>query len=185
MYTYTYTSCIPHLTKPKRTPKTPLRKSPTVFRTVSHELSALLILSSVLYLLVHFHKNEKRRISLVFHAFLNRKQRNPICCTSKITWKVSSINKLHAKHSFSSNYIKNGLDNRSALLRHFGEIGPKSFVMFTLLTTSNLIVFFCVCLHSCSLFFCTVIEHLPQELRDRFTDMREMDLSVQSKNATD
>lgn len=27
----------------------------------------------------------------------------------------------------------------------------------------------------------TVIEHLPQELRDRFTDMRELDLSVQSK----
>lgn len=27
----------------------------------------------------------------------------------------------------------------------------------------------------------TVIEHLPQELRDRFTEMREMDLSVQSK----
>lgn len=26
-----------------------------------------------------------------------------------------------------------------------------------------------------------VIEHLPQELRDRFTDMREMDLTVQSK----
>jgi hypothetical protein len=26
-----------------------------------------------------------------------------------------------------------------------------------------------------------VIEHLPQELRDRFTEMREMDLSVQSK----
>lgn len=28
----------------------------------------------------------------------------------------------------------------------------------------------------------TVIEHLPQELRDRFTDMREMDLGVQSKS---
>jgi len=27
-----------------------------------------------------------------------------------------------------------------------------------------------------------VIEHLPQELRDRFTEMREMDLGVQSKN---
>lgn len=27
----------------------------------------------------------------------------------------------------------------------------------------------------------SVIEHLPQELRDRFTEMREMDLSVQSK----
>lgn len=27
----------------------------------------------------------------------------------------------------------------------------------------------------------TVIEHLPQELRDRFTEMRELDLSVQSK----
>lgn len=27
----------------------------------------------------------------------------------------------------------------------------------------------------------SVIEHLPQELRDRFTDMREMDLQVQSK----
>ena len=26
-----------------------------------------------------------------------------------------------------------------------------------------------------------VIEHLPQELRDRFTEMREMDLGVQSK----
>lgn len=26
----------------------------------------------------------------------------------------------------------------------------------------------------------SVIEHLPQELRDRFTEMREMDLSVQS-----
>lgn len=26
-----------------------------------------------------------------------------------------------------------------------------------------------------------VIEHLPQELRDRFTEMREMDLSVQSE----
>lgn len=26
-----------------------------------------------------------------------------------------------------------------------------------------------------------VIEHLPQELRDRFTEMRELDLSVQSK----
>lgn len=26
-----------------------------------------------------------------------------------------------------------------------------------------------------------VIENLPQELRDRFTDMREMDLTVQSK----
>jgi inhibitor of growth protein 3 len=26
-----------------------------------------------------------------------------------------------------------------------------------------------------------VIEHLPQELRDRFTEMREMDLQVQSK----
>jgi len=26
----------------------------------------------------------------------------------------------------------------------------------------------------------TVIEHLPQELRDRFTEMREMDLGVQS-----
>ncbi len=25
-----------------------------------------------------------------------------------------------------------------------------------------------------------VIEHLPQELRDRFTEMREMDLQVQS-----
>lgn len=25
-----------------------------------------------------------------------------------------------------------------------------------------------------------MIEHLPQELRDRFTDMREMDLTVQS-----
>lgn len=31
-----------------------------------------------------------------------------------------------------------------------------------------------------SIFSITVIEHLPQELRDRFTDMREMDLSVQS-----
>lgn len=28
-----------------------------------------------------------------------------------------------------------------------------------------------------------VIEHLPQELRDRFTDMREMDLSVHSNYA--
>lgn len=27
----------------------------------------------------------------------------------------------------------------------------------------------------------SVIEHLPQELRDRFTEMRELDLSVQSK----
>lgn len=26
-----------------------------------------------------------------------------------------------------------------------------------------------------------VIEHLPQELRDRFTEMRELDLAVQSK----
>lgn len=26
-----------------------------------------------------------------------------------------------------------------------------------------------------------VIEHLPQELRDRFTEMRELDLQVQSK----
>jgi len=26
----------------------------------------------------------------------------------------------------------------------------------------------------------SVIEHLPQELRDRFTEMREMDLGVQS-----
>jgi len=26
-----------------------------------------------------------------------------------------------------------------------------------------------------------MIEHLPQELRDRFTEMREMDLQVQSK----
>ena len=31
------------------------------------------------------------------------------------------------------------------------------------------------------LFDFTVIEHLPSELRDRFTDIREMDLSVQSK----
>lgn len=30
-------------------------------------------------------------------------------------------------------------------------------------------------------FSLTVIENLPQELRDRFTDMREMDLTVQSK----
>ena len=29
--------------------------------------------------------------------------------------------------------------------------------------------------------FILVIEHLPSELRDRFFDMREMDLSVQSK----
>jgi len=28
----------------------------------------------------------------------------------------------------------------------------------------------------------SVIEHLPQELRDRFTEMREMDLQVQSEN---
>ena len=27
----------------------------------------------------------------------------------------------------------------------------------------------------------SVIEHLPAELRDRFTEMREQDLSVQSK----
>lgn len=27
----------------------------------------------------------------------------------------------------------------------------------------------------------SVIEHLPQELRDRFTDIREMDLTVHSK----
>ena len=27
-----------------------------------------------------------------------------------------------------------------------------------------------------------VIEHLPQELRDRFTEMREMDLGVQSND---
>ena len=27
----------------------------------------------------------------------------------------------------------------------------------------------------------SVIEHLPQELRDRFTEMRELDLTVQSK----
>lgn len=27
----------------------------------------------------------------------------------------------------------------------------------------------------------SVIEHLPQELRDRFTDMREMDLAIHSK----
>lgn len=27
----------------------------------------------------------------------------------------------------------------------------------------------------------SVIEHLPQELRDRFTEVREMDLSVHSK----
>ena len=33
-------------------------------------------------------------------------------------------------------------------------------------------------MHCCVL--CTVIEHLPQELRDRFTEMREMDLQVQS-----
>jgi len=26
-----------------------------------------------------------------------------------------------------------------------------------------------------------MIEHLPQELRDRFTEMRELDLAVQSK----
>jgi hypothetical protein len=31
-------------------------------------------------------------------------------------------------------------------------------------------------------FICfSVIEHLPSELRDRFTELREMDLSVQSK----
>lgn len=29
--------------------------------------------------------------------------------------------------------------------------------------------------------FVLAIEHLPSELRDRFTDMREMDLRVQSK----
>ena len=29
--------------------------------------------------------------------------------------------------------------------------------------------------------FVLVIEHLPSELRDRFTDLREMDLAVQSK----
>lgn len=28
--------------------------------------------------------------------------------------------------------------------------------------------------------FVLVIEHLPQELRDRFTEMRELDLLVQS-----
>lgn len=33
----------------------------------------------------------------------------------------------------------------------------------------------------CHLCILIVIEHLPQELRDRFTDMREMDLTVQSK----
>ncbi len=27
----------------------------------------------------------------------------------------------------------------------------------------------------------SVIEHLPNELRERFTEMREMDLAVQSK----
>lgn len=27
----------------------------------------------------------------------------------------------------------------------------------------------------------SVIEHLPQELRDRFTDMREMDLAIHSE----
>ena len=31
------------------------------------------------------------------------------------------------------------------------------------------------------LFMHSVIEHLPQELRDRFTEMREMDLQVHSK----
>lgn len=31
-------------------------------------------------------------------------------------------------------------------------------------------------------FLLTVIEHLPQELRDRFTEMRELDLSVQSES---
>ena len=30
--------------------------------------------------------------------------------------------------------------------------------------------------------FFSVIEHLPSELRDRFFEIREMDLSVQSKN---
>lgn len=29
----------------------------------------------------------------------------------------------------------------------------------------------------------TVIEQLPMDLRDRFTEMREMDLQVQSKSA--
>ncbi len=38
---------------------------------------------------------------------------------------------------------------------------------------------------SCISISITVIEHLPAELRDRFTEMREMDLSVQSqKNCT-
>lgn len=39
-----------------------------------------------------------------------------------------------------------------------------------------------IVLDLCLLFsFIIVIEHLPQELTERFTDMREMDLSVQSK----
>lgn len=33
--------------------------------------------------------------------------------------------------------------------------------------------------------FVLVIEHLPQELRDRFTEMRELDLTVQSFNFTE
>lgn len=33
----------------------------------------------------------------------------------------------------------------------------------------------------CAHFTFLVIEHLPQELRDRFTDMREMDLGIHSK----
>ena len=35
---------------------------------------------------------------------------------------------------------------------------------------------------TCFSLLSAVIEHLPQELRDRFTEMREMDLSVQSES---
>jgi hypothetical protein len=34
-----------------------------------------------------------------------------------------------------------------------------------------------------SCFFVAVIEHLPSELTDRFTELREMDLSIQSMSS--
>ena len=41
--------------------------------------------------------------------------------------------------------------------------------------------FLCQQCYDCRFITFSVIEHLPSELRDRFFDMREMDLSVQSK----
>ena len=142
---------------------------------------------------INWFKSEITDFHCVCLSSTKAKPKFPRCCTLKIILKVSHICIIFFSCHFNLPYgqildhllqnslwfkISNSLyDISSSFLISTGQYKNIMILHGILYYLKSVIWFSKLIQH----YLFSVIEHLPAELRDRFTEMREQDLSVQSK----